>query len=315
MNKLVRFSLSFVCLLFISLKVSAQYKELLEPQYDWEIAALKKNHILAEQLYLLDEKGKKIHFQNRVYNANGQMVLSYDAGQRRYYVYDNKGRMTSYLDSTKKGDVWNVSEYHMTYDNDGRLKTLTSKDFSSTFSFDKEHNILHEKKMRGDTVSEAAYYYNSSGMLTEAIAYDEHGERIAHELYWFGEKGRKNKEAKTIYGSSAHDSTLTVYQYNDDNVMTGKMVFAFMEMMLGEEDKPNAAKTRATHYEVSNYTYKYDGKGRLIGDLMTSKQNPLSQHTFLYTYDDRGLRIKESYRRGKVDPHVIIREYIVNTRN
>lgn len=314
MNKLIRFSLPLFCFLLTFLKAAAQYEDILQPQYEWEVAVLKKNHILAEQLYVLDEKGQKVHFQNRVYNSDGQMLLSYDAAQRKYFAYDDKGRVVSYMDSSQSGDNWNVNEYHFSYNNDGRLKSIASTRFNSTFTYDASVNLLREKLIRGDTVSYNNYYYTKAGKLRELVLYNDRGERLRHDLYFFGDKGRLNKESKTVYGGSGHDSVMTIYQYDNNNVMTGKIVFTFMEMLMGAE-RNGVANMRGTHYESAHYTYKYDNKGQLVADLMTCKENPLSEHTFLYTYDNRGLRIKESYRRGKVDPHVIIRDYIVNQRN
>lgn len=315
MNKVLKFFSSFIFLLSIWQSAAAQYKDLLEPLYDWEVAALKKNHIAGEQLYLLDDNGRKVHFQNRAYDGNGHMLACIDHNQRKYYLYDAEGRLISFMDSSRKeDDSWSANEYHITYDEAGHLSKLTSNGFVSEFTFDPERNTLREKQLHNDTTTYSVYFYDRGGRLIEMAGYDATGQRNRHETYIYGDKGRINKQSVTIFSGAGHDSTLTVYQYNDHNVLTHKMVFNFLEMLIGGKDNGDAATTRATHYEVSDYDYKYDQQGRLIADVMSSKQNPLSAHTFLYTYDDRGLRIKESYARGKVDPHVIIREYIASNR-
>lgn len=113
-----------VLFMLMAISANAQYESIRNPQTREEIALLKKNNVMGETQYSI-ENDKKIPYFTRAYDHDGRVVISADYYDRKYYLYDDKGNMVSYLDSTRTDNGFKVSEYKFQYDSYGKLKAMT----------------------------------------------------------------------------------------------------------------------------------------------------------------------------------------------
>ena len=129
----------------------AQYESIRFPQTQEEIALFQKNKVMGETQWSL-ENDKKLPYFTRAFDRQGRTVISADYYHSKYYLYDAKGYVVSFLDSAKTDKGFDVSEYKFQYDDNGILKEMTGPNMKSTFRYDANKKNLFERLTKGDTV-------------------------------------------------------------------------------------------------------------------------------------------------------------------
>jgi hypothetical protein len=168
-------------------------------------------------------------------------------------LYEND-RLKKTTDSLQ--GVTNIAEY--LYDASGRLVSISAK------SVDPEHN-------GGNTTEVHEWYYNTNG-IPESMLKIKNGVDSVKITFIYDEKGNVAEE-QWRRKSRLIDSYY--YYYNDNNQLTDVVHFN--------------AKARKM---LPDYVFEYDLNGR-INSMMQTIQGTGNYLFWKYTYDERGLRVKE----------------------
>jgi len=297
--------LVFTCL---ATGAAAQYESIRFPQTKEEIALMRDNNVMGETEWSM-ESGKKLPYYTRAFDPLGRQVITVDFYHRKYYAYDDSGNVTSYLDSFKKGEGFEVTEYKFKYYGHGLLRELTGPDIKSTFVYDPDKHQLVETMIKNDTAYKTRYTYDEKYRLTEAYFYGNDNERIAHIEKNYGPDERIFNDVLTKLTKNTIDSTLSVYEYNDKKKLDRIFRFRFQSYYYSATGslKPDHS---ATHYENATFTYDLDDNGRKLAEEFTVKGDKLNYRYNTWQYDANGLVTKETKRFAKAEPATILHEYI-----
>jgi hypothetical protein len=287
----------------------AQYDNIRFPQTADEIALFRDHKVMGETQWSI-ENGKKIPYYSRAFDPGGHVVISADYYHRQYYIYDANGNVVSFLDSSRneKG-TFEAKEYKFRYFDNGKLMEAEGPGLQSLYQFVPETNVLTEKLVKNDTAYTNRYKYDPQGRLTDALYLDASNKPMIHLTKYYSSDGRIFNETISSAGKEFSDSTLTVYEYNDNKQLISKHRFRFQVYYfdLKGTGKPDHS---ASHYDDAVSNFDLDEKGRPVAEEFTIKGDKLNYRYSTWKYDNNGLVTKETYRIGKAEPKTIVHEYV-----
>ncbi len=292
---------------FSTSQVLAQYDDIRHPQKPEEIALFKKNKVMGETQWSL-ENGKKLPYMTRAFDTSGRVEIAQDYHHIRYYSYDDKGNMTVFLDSARKESGFTVSEFKFTYDKYGMLKTAEGPDFKSVFIYDLGKRKLSETLVKNDTSRIKKYTYDQKNRLREATFYSPEHKRTAHFLKNYGADGRLYNECEVQLDENFSDSTLSINEFDDNKHLIKKEVFRFVTFRYSSSGSTKIDRS-ASHNAVATYEYSNDSLGRPIAEEYSVKDDKLSYSYSTWAYDNNGLITKNTYLFGHGDPKVTLHDY------
>ena len=292
---------------FAPSRVLAQYDDIRYPQKPDEIALFKKNKVMGETQWSL-ENDKKLPYMTRAFDTSGHVVIAQDYHHIRYYKYDDRGNVTVFLDSTRKENGFTVSEFKFIYDKYGMLSNAEGPDFKSVFVYDLGKNKLSETMEKNDTVRVKRYTYDQKNRLKEAYFYSPEHKRTSHFLKNYGLDGRLYNECQVQIDKGYTDSTLSINEYNDKKQLVKKEVFRFTTFKYSSTGSGYPDRS-ASHNAVATYEYNLDSLGRPIAEEYSVKDDKLSYSYSTWAYDKNGLLTKNTYLFGHGEPKITLHDY------
>ncbi len=194
------------------------------------------------------------HAQTKTYyDTEGneiQMLLISEGSEDDYpfasydYTFDSQGRMatkTEYIKYTENDGGSGVTEtvYEYEYNEKGQLSKCISEDYTKTYEYDENGNLIWESGSEGEKHVE--YQYNNKNQLIETDSYDIDGELTRFHTYEYDEDGNMVKDTYM-------DGGYTQYFYDEDGKKIGASVVDVEGDCVGETD------------------YEYDENGNLISE-------------------------------------------------
>jgi hypothetical protein len=286
----------------------AQYENIRFPQPAAEIALFQKNKVMGETQWSI-EGDKKIPYYTRAFDPQGRQVISADYYHRIYYLYDERGYLSSFLDSFRTNTGFDVSEYKFRYYDNGMLMEMKGPGMNASFTYDPEKRILTEKLIKNDTAYTNIYKYDEQGKLKDAQYFDADRKPTVHTTKNYASDGRLYNESIMTAGKDFSDSTLTIYEYNDKNQLFRKQRFRYQTFYYSTKGSLQPDHS-ASHYDQGITNYELDAQGRPIAEEFTIKDDKLTYRYNTWQYDQKGLTIKQTLRIGKAEPKTIVHDYV-----
>ena len=235
--------------------------------------------------------------------ANGRLVSKEEAGRKTTYQYDTFGRMTE--EKIVQGKESLTTK--MTYDENGRMSSITDGKTTVKFAYDRFGRKLLED--------------GPVGTLT--MMYDEKGRLSAHQVQFKG----KNEKFTTEYKYDEYDRVVTVkspsgefhYTWTKDNKIAtqsigdkkvvntydkaGRLISkTFGDTVLAKYEYDSLDRRIKGQYFDVKWDYSYDQYNQLIGAKNSNGDS------YQYEYDSIGNRLK-AVENGKT------REFSYNKLN
>ncbi len=170
--------------------------------------------------YSFNDKGDKIKF-----TAKDKTGETY--GYYYEYVYDEKGNITTEIQTSFDGEIYDIDE--TTYDEDGRILKYTATYRhdqemlvdTEEYTYDNNGNVIkyvYTSDIETDRVCE--YYYNDSGNQIKATCTLENGGKSCTESF-YDDNGNRIKIVETDY---VGDVSTYEYEYGDGKNVTKQTV-------------------------------------------------------------------------------------------
>lgn len=301
---------SFFVLITVLLPLGlfAQYDNIRFPQTAEEIALYKKLGVQSELQQLQGENGELANYAGRMFNPEGKIMGYKDYTKRQYYLYDDRGRVSSFLDSTFDGERFTVKELSFQYDGRGMLAAVNGQEGLSTLTYNEAKKVLVEKTPL-DSPATMLYRYTPAGLLTEVSAFDNGGRLLEHDQFNYTTNGLIYNETLVKYGTNgSKDSVLRVYIYDQNKRVSKKQEFTFSEW-LASASGDGKATHQGSHYEDGNYSYTYDKNGRLVSEEYINKRSLKGGYYKTWTYDENGLVKKSTVKTDLSEPQIFHHKY------
>jgi hypothetical protein len=193
----------------------------------------------------------------QVYNDNGMLTKDFwgKTGGNYYHTeitYDNDKKL-----STKRYGYWGTGFFQndekYSYDQNGRLESINSNDFVTTYEYDEEGRLSIETvkdKLDYSYKSKKEYFY--SGNKLDSTIYDCNNGNGGRDVSYFIDKFNGNNHTSEIYSVSSDGnrflSSLQNFKKNESGDLIEKVIN-------GYDIKGNVTNTETTKYE-----YDYDKK-------------------------------------------------------
>ncbi len=208
--------------------------------------------------YSFNDKGDEIKFTAK--DETGEIY-----GYYYEYVYDEKGNITTVIQTSLDGEIETIDE--TTYDEDGQILKYTDtyrRDQemlveTKEYTYDNNGNVIkyvYTSDIETDCVCE--YYYDDSGNQIKATCTLENGEKSCAESF-YDDNGNRIKIVETDYNG---DVSTYEYEYGDEKNVTKQTVTWYRDghVTVSEsiyDDKGNEIKfTEAEDGElVTSFTY------------------------------------------------------------
>ena len=281
----------------------AQYEEILKPQTKEEINLYKKLKVKMEQQKIVSKvnngKGNKV----RLYSPEGQLLGSFDYTARKYYKYDEQGRVIAMADTVLGDDnKYKGTDYSIRYGDNGMPELIVAGNVNSIFKYDTATMLLKEN-LTSDSPALNYYKFDKMG-LVESGSLNRAGQFMTRHGIEYRAKGVPMREYVTNYYEEAKDSMTIFYIYDEKNQLKTKQVF-LRNTWYTSEDNAGRPTGAATHNEAGIYNYTYDEQGRVISEDYTNSVTDQKSHYITYKYYDNGLIKEVTEKYGKQEPAVI----------
>jgi hypothetical protein len=237
-------------------------------------------------------------------------VIAVDFYHRKYYLYDDKSNVISFLDSEKTDKGFKVSEYKFQYDEMGILTGMTGPNMKSTFNYNKNAYSLFETLTKNDTVYNNFFSYDTKGRLHDAIYRSADDKPTLRVTKNYGPNGKLYNDISVEKRDATVDSTLTIYEYNNSMQLYKKERFRFITQYVTLDKGGTKPDHTANHQDVGVTTYNLDENGRPVDEEFSIKGDKLSYHYSTWKYNEKGLLIRETFRIGHIEPRILEHEYV-----
>lgn len=302
----------FLLFLGYSFTATAQHEQILKPQEASEIALYKALKVKIEKQEVVSNVNYNRGNRIRMFDPNGRVIGNFDFYNRKYYRYDQEGRVAGLLDSVNNEDEKNTfrgTPFSVQYGDNKFPKMIIGGNASYTFDWNAEDRLLTETSTT-DTPARSIYKYNMQGNLVDAKYFDAAGRVLEHRAIFYN-KNQKSRENLVNYFEDAVDSTSEFFFYDDDHGgrLATKQVFKHNTWVV-EKDTAGRATNTASKNDAGIYTYTYDKKGQLVKEEFKSSVSEFKNTMTLYSYYDNGLIKRVSERTGKLPPEIVEYSYI-----
>ena len=244
-----------------------------------------------------DPSGNTIVF---AYDANGNLISKTDAsGVVINYAYDALNRLTGIVYPDSSQDV------SYTYDDSGKVLTMTDQSGLSTFTYDDSGRMVYETHTINDMAYDVSYTYTATGALS-SLTYPD-GRTVSYGLDSYGrtsniseaKDGRILDVIKTIsYNPSAAVSAITygnglvtTKEYDVKGALSNLSMGNLRQLSYSRDDAGNITAITDNLAPSKTKTFSYDGLYRL-----TQATGPWG--TISYAYDPVGNRTVETSGAG-----------------
>ncbi len=254
---------------------------------------VKNPHILQRRVFQYDKAGNQISVCEHVYDRDRFLYTSFNRWEYgpcnrlerliesdlkvTNFAYDNKGR----LYQTTKPDGVILTR---TYDEEGRLKTLSSKDIHYRYRYDNNDRLLEVEDLLAKTTTQR--FYDPLGNLTKEIL--ANGQTIERFYNSEGQRTKLKVQGLTVDYEYLGDQLSQLsfegksYRYQERNLAGKPTLIAFPSGTLSFSYDP-CLRISAIESPVFKSHYTFDNLGNLIQCIQT---DPLGKTQSQYTYDD-----------------------------
>ena len=141
----------------------AQYFDATHRQSHEETELLKA-HNIREKITYIQQGDNTAPYGVNYYDTGGRVIFIANPMHHEHFRYDDKGRMTYWLDSANDGRRFEKHEYYFGYDSKGALNLYKTEGAESRF-FNSDNNVQEDILHKGLVTEVRKYSYNNDGKL------------------------------------------------------------------------------------------------------------------------------------------------------
>jgi len=273
----------------------AQYFEATHRQSADEINQL-KTHNIREKITYIQQADNSVPFGVTFYDTGGRVVFIANPNHHEHFIYDEKGRMTGWVDSVNDGRRFEKHEYQFGYNSKGTINLYKTSTTESKF-FPLGQNIQEDVLHNGIVIELRKYDYNNDRKVTLEL-FREPGPDSLGKITYF-HKILYNKygdlASEIVYNplkDCKGDSTVLINTYDSKGKLIHKQR-SIKKLSCGA-----IANTIDRKMETESVSMVYNASGKLTNESMVSSDPSLS-YKKEFVYNENGILVKELGYDGK----------------
>lgn len=206
----------------------------------------------AEQI--VDSRGRRITTITRTtvigdayliasFDAAGRLSATSDSAQNAtnttLYTYDEGGRLVTISTSNSSDNISTAESHQYTYDANGKpasmLRVRNNSDTTKVqFILDEQGNVGEEKVTRSNLpASTVYYYYDARNRLTDIVRYNAQAKRLLPDyMFEYNDNGQLKKMVIIPEGTNEYQNWY--YQYNENGLKRMELCYDKTQRLLGK---------------------------------------------------------------------------------